>query len=237
MGLNKKTSITVLFIFLSFIGCKNKNAPLYKAIEDIEKSWTEEEKNSFKNMDIFDAQAKIYFNYALYYRNNVLRNSKDSSLVNYFHELEVYDYEYMSGIVFTSLHRKLNGKPIDLEEQLKLIFGELDSKKIKENKNTKRALKYYKHYNEKDTITVRMPVYKNTASRDMYPEDSNWIHNDSLDLLLRGVIIHKYELIDTLEIVLEMKVLSMNRNDIDVLMEKLHIGDTLEVDLKHDIIE
>ena len=144
----------------------------------------------------------------------------------------------MSGIVFGSLHRKLNGKPIDLEGQLKRIYAAVAEVKTKESRNTQRALKSYNKYKEGDTIVVRMPVNSNNnATQHLYPEDSGWIYNDSIDLLIKGLITSKSELRDTSNMSIKLKILSMNREDVKVLMRDVNVGDEIESDLKLDIIE
>lgn len=230
----------LLFLIIVFsIGCQNSNTPLYKAMEKIEASWTEEQQKEFVNKPDSIALNDVHFGYGLNFRNQYLRNPKDSALVKYFNSLGIYHEDYMSGIVFTSLHRKLNNKAIDLESQLKLIYFAMNEINKLETKNTQRALKNYNKYFIGDTIVVRMPVNKyGHAVRHSYPDDNNrWAHNDSLDFLIKGTIIEKTEILDTLDILFKLKVISMNNDKVNVFMEDIHINDTIEVDLRLDIIE
>ena len=52
----------------------------------------------------------------MWIRNSWIRVGNDS-LVNQFQKLGVYHADDISGIILTSLHRKLNAKELKLEEQ------------------------------------------------------------------------------------------------------------------------
>lgn len=228
----------LLSLLLSFFSCKNKEvSPLDEAIKKIEVAWSEKQLQDFANKPDSIALADIHFSYGMQFRNDIIRSPKDSTLLNYFQSKGVFHEDDMSGIVFSSLHRKLNNKQINLEEQFKKVHYEMAKIKGFENKNSIRALNYLKKYNEGDTVFVRRPINGENAVQYSYPEDSGWSHNDSLDLLIKGIITNKSEIRDSLDIILDLKVLSMNNEKVQVLMEKVNINDTIEVDLRLDIIE
>jgi len=113
--------LLLLSIAICLSGCKDKNTPLYQAMESIEISLTNEQLKDFRTKPDSVALNDIFFGYGIHFRNNNIRNTKDSTLIKYFNSLGIYHEDYMSSIVFTSLHRKLNNKSIDLEGQLKTI--------------------------------------------------------------------------------------------------------------------
>ncbi|WP_211072953.1 DUF6794 domain-containing protein [Aquimarina sp. MMG016] len=212
--------------------------PLDKALEDIEITWTEDQLEEFANKPDSSAVRDVHFGYGMYFRNKTLRNPKDSTLLKYFNSLGIYHEDHISNIVFTSLHRKLNNKSIDLDSQLKLIKAVIAKSKALNDKNVKRAFKYYDKYKTGDTILVRMPVNSNNnATQYSYPENSGWIYNDSIDLLIKGLITSKPELKDTSDMSIKLKILSMNREGVKVLMRDVSVGDEIESDFKLDIIE
>ncbi|MBG6130736.1 hypothetical protein IWQ47_002200 [Aquimarina sp. EL_43] len=228
----------LFFIVFCLIGCQDRHDPLHKTIEEIESSWTEEQLKEFSEKPDSVALAEIHFGYGMDFRNKKFRNEKDTTLVNYFHSLDIYHEDYMSSIIFASLHRKLNNKPIDLDEQLKLIHSIVTEVKTKEDKNTKRAIRYYKKYFKGDTILVRMPLRnKEYATRYSYPEDSEWVYNDSIDLLIRGVIKEKPKLKDTMDMYFKLQILSMNHDNIKFVSDNIGIGDIIDSDFRLDIIE
>lgn len=230
----------IFFLIVAFIcltGCQEKDAPLQKAIENVESSWSPDKLKEFGAKPDSVALPEVHFGQALAFRNEYLRSPKDSTLLKYFHSLGIYHEDYMSGIVFTSLHRKLNGEPIDLDTQIANIHTITDKVKKRENKNILRAKGYYSKYQIEDTIVVRMPVENESAYNHSFPESSNWVYNDSLDLLIKGTIKEKSKTEDYSDMLFKLKILSMNRDSVQVLMEDVNVGDEIDVDLKHNIVE
>ena len=227
-----------IVMILCLTGCQNKDAPLQEAMKNIESSWSKEKLEKFVSKPDSMALPEVHFGKALAFRNQYLRSPKDSTLLNYFHSLGINHEDYMSSIVFTSLHRKLNGRPIELENQIGYIHSIMDEVKDRESKNTKRALEYYNKHKEGDTILIRMPLRNGRyATRHSYPEDSGWIYNDTLDLLMKGIIKEKEELRDTLDMYFKFEILSMNHENIKFLSDEVSIGDEIESDFRLDIIE
>ncbi len=211
------------------------NVPLLNVLDNIEKSWTKEQLKSFAEKPDSIAINDAYFGYGLYFRNTELRNSNDSTLIKYFYSLGVYNEDYMSGIVLGCLHSKLNNKPINLEKRISKLRDIISKQENLDKKNTIRALKYYNKFNIGDTVIVRMPISRNNnATQYSNPEDSKWVHNDSLDLLIKGIIKSKVK--DSIDMSFKLKVLSMNRENVKVLMRSVKVGDIIKSDFSFDII-
>lgn len=234
----KRNAVLIFLIFFIF-SCQEKNdSPLLKSLKEIESSWTNKQLSEFANKPDSIALSDLHFSYGMYFRNHHIRNPKDSSLVKYFHSLNIYHEDYMSSIVFTSLHRELNNEPIDLEGQLKTIHKEMEKVKKLKNKNTLRAKRYLENYRIGDTILIRRPIDEGrNAVQYSYPEDSEWVYNDSLDLIIKGIIEGKDETKDSLDVFFKVKVLSLSNEKVKVLMEDVKVNDTIQVDLRLDIIE
>ncbi|WP_127019786.1 DUF6794 domain-containing protein [Flagellimonas beolgyonensis] len=227
----------LMVLLLSFIGCQNKDTPLYTAIESIEKSWSTEELKDFAQKPDSIALLDEHFDKAMVFRNQELHSPNDSTLLNYFHSLGIYHEDYMSSIVFASLHKKLNGKPIDIDAQIANIHSIMADEKQRNDKNISRANGYFSKYNVGDTIVIRMPIEKGSAYSHNYPQESNWVYNDSLDLLVIGQILSKHEENDISDKSFEIKVLSKNKDSVKILMEEIHVGDEMKVNLLRNIIE
>jgi len=72
-----------------------------------------EDLDKFKEMEEQKAGASVHFaggNWGLW--------DEKSSLAKWFHSIGIWHADDMSGIIFDSLHRELNGKPIDLVGQV-----------------------------------------------------------------------------------------------------------------------
>ncbi len=54
----------------------------------------------------------------MWIRNNWIRGGRDTNLVKYFNKLGIYSPDDMSVMIITSLHRKLNHKPLNINEQV-----------------------------------------------------------------------------------------------------------------------
>lgn len=226
---------SIIIIFILFISCQENNKIIDEAILKAQNYFSENEIKDFAKKN----ESYVDFFYQMNFRNKYIRSPKDSSLVKYFNSLGVYHEDDMSGIIFKSLHRKLNGKKINIEQQVEFIKKYDEAEKIKENVNTKRALKYYKKVEVGDTILTKMYVDQNTnnAVRYLYPEDVGRDFDNSLDLLITGVLIRKEPIIDTLDIKNDIRIISLNHKTIKVLGEYINVNDTLKVDFRHDIIE
>jgi len=233
-----KKVILLILVGTLFFSCHEKLSPLHKAIEDIEYSWTKQQLDDFAEKDIQKASSEIYFDQALDYRNKYFRSPKDSTLLKYFIELGVEHEDHMSGIVFASLHRKLNNKKINLNDLLKPIYDIQNQKKLERKQNSLRANLYYSKYGKGEYVQLRMPVDENkNAFNYVNPDYSDWIFNDSTDMLIKGKIVNKYKAKANKFTFFDLKIISISRNDILVLMEEVVIGDTIRVNLTYNIIE
>ena len=206
---------------------------------EIEASWNSEQLKEFAKKPESEAVSSVYFGYVMNFRNEILGNSKDSSLIRYFNEQEIYSLEDISGLVFTSLHRKLNGKPIDMAEQLKPLHKYWKELEDCERRNRVRAAQYYRSYNTGDTIKVRMPIrYNSTAVQFECPDESDWVYDDDKDMLIKGIVVEKKNNDkDSLETMFMLKVLSLNHDNVEVLGKDVKVGNEIEVSLIHDIFE
>ncbi|GGD34293.1 DUF6794 domain-containing protein [Flavobacterium orientale] len=227
----------ILLIFFS--SCKEENKELFDAISKIENTLTKEELIRFSNKDESKAISEIHFGYGLKFRNEVLKDSKDSTLVKYFNYKGIYHLDDMSSIVFKSLHRKLNSKNIDLENQIRDKIKYWEPIQNCEKDNLKRQIKNGR-FIKGDTIQIRMFV--DTLNKNAYqvdcPKILGWKPNNNLDLLLEGIIEKKYTYSNIEnDKFLKVKIISKNKNNIKVYNKPLQIGDTLELKLLYSIIE
>ena len=85
---------------------------LVEAVRYLEKTWSDTDKESLKNLSEDEAEYSMHFSTGLSIRNEWLYNEKDTSLVDYFHSIGVFHPDEMSSIILSSLHRVLNGKKV-----------------------------------------------------------------------------------------------------------------------------
>ena len=93
---------------------------LDEAIEIIIKDNCEND-DFFKVLKMSEDQAigTLHFTTGMNLRNTWGLWSEESPLYKYFKNLGIFHADDMSGIILTSVHRKMNNKPIKLEEQIK----------------------------------------------------------------------------------------------------------------------
>ncbi|MBQ4804539.1 hypothetical protein J8L88_16885 [Aquimarina sp. MMG015] len=73
----------------------------------------------FENKEETEATSGLHFSTGMSIRNNWNLWSGTSKISKHFRELGIHHPDDMSGIILTSLHRKLNGKSIELDKQIK----------------------------------------------------------------------------------------------------------------------
>lgn len=208
------------------------------AIAYFKEAWSEEELQSFKNKPEKEAVGKLHHSVGRWIRNNWLRNSADSSLVKFFYSVGVYEYDEMSSIVLSSLHRSLNNKTIDLFRQL----PHLDEPCFKivecSDMRLKAALLNFKTFNVGDQVRIFMYVSlsegeKNAVINDC--PDEEWDFVPERDLLIEGIIVDKLDLRNDPffkePFLLKVQLLSVNQKDVRVLNEVIQTGDTIKLPL------
>jgi hypothetical protein len=218
---------------------KEKDSSLYEGISSLENKMTKEELDYFRNTD----EKRPYFGKKNRFLNKYINEvfiKNDSSLIKYFHTKKIYRYGDMSDVVFVSLHRKLNSKDINLEQQ---INDKIDYWKSLEDckKNQKETLKKNDVFIRGDTVQIRMKI----SSRDncAYPIDclnmeKDWKFDDKKDLLIKGVVIAKYSFESIPEnVFMKIKIIDLNKKNIPAPRKLLKIGDDFEIVLNYDIIE
>lgn len=91
---------------------------LDECFEEIDYFWPDSVKVEVKNMAERKFVSSAHRGFGMWIRNNWGLWS-GSRLEAYFNAMGIYHPDNMSGVILTSYHRYLNGKPLDLEEQIK----------------------------------------------------------------------------------------------------------------------
>ncbi|MCH8535810.1 MAG: hypothetical protein LAT51_12125 [Flavobacteriaceae bacterium] len=122
---------------------------LNDAISYFECKTPEKDLNDFKNKEEIDATSSLHFGAGMSIRNNWKLWAGTSELSKFFRDLGINHPDDMSGIIFTSLHRKLNGIEIDLESQVKYYK---DYWAESERKQTERKKKEFNEFKIGDIV-------------------------------------------------------------------------------------
>ncbi|WP_299764802.1 DUF6794 domain-containing protein [uncultured Dokdonia sp.] len=117
---------------------------LNDAISYFECKSTKDEITAFKNKTEKDATSSLHFEAGMSIRNNWKLWAGTSEISKYFRNLGIHHPDDMSGIIFTSLHRKLNHADIDLENQIKFYQEYWAESKRKEKERKKDEFNKFK---------------------------------------------------------------------------------------------
>lgn len=193
---------------------------LEEGISYFQKNWTENELNEFKNKSEAAAIASIHFGAAMWVRNNWIRGDRNEKFYTYFKKLGINNPDDISAILFTSLHRRLNGKNIELDSQIKKYKEYWKVIELCKQKIKNKSAKYSEMYAVGDTITILMPVLISDDERNavLYNcPDISWDFNDQKDLKISAQIVKKYHINSQDNVFFTLKILEMNYPDTDIL--------------------
>ena len=152
--------------------------------------WTKADKDSFKVVPEKLAVARLHFGTGLYIRNGWGLWKGRNELVEFFNAYGISHPDDMSSIILTSFHRYLNGKEIDLAEQIKVYQEYWDKAKAERDKHNKM------YQAIKNGDTVRVMFSKSQATRQTYSLaflSYNVSENDPNRCFVEGVVFDKHK--------------------------------------------
>jgi len=179
--MNKLQTLFIIPIFLLSLGtafsqtnCRNYSEDyipknLNDALIYLECEWSQEDKNEFKNKDEQDAVTQLHFGTGLSIRNSWgLWAEKENSFKRYFKRLGIFHPDDISSIILTSFHRKLNGKDIDLNEQVKYYKEYWERVRIENEaereKQTLESKREFESFEIGDSVKIAFKMHKNRAN-------------------------------------------------------------------------
>lgn len=197
--------------------------------------WTDSVKSEVKNMTEEEFGANAHFGIGMWIRNNWGLWS-GSRLRLYFNHKGVYHPDDISSIILTSYYRRLTNKEIDLSGQINEIQDYWKPIQDCQQKKKQQAKNIFAQYNIGDSVTFLMPVENNNAIIYDCPAP-NWDFDESKDLRLTGTIENKRKIADSNELVFDIRILSMSRQDIKILMKQVSRGSNMTWNLEDLTIE
>lgn len=228
----KKYIIIIIIIFLS---CNTSDKVIHEMFDKITVDIGESRVNDFSSQEEKLGVGNLYMTYGIEFRNKYLRSgNKNNTIVKYFNDKGVYDIHSMSYIIFSSLHRELNGKPLNIDKQIE-TFNEYQKEDMNcKILNERRGREYFNSFERKDTIIFRMQVRQGNAIENLCIENdkSDWVFDDSKDLIIKGILEDK---IDSL-LLFKVRIVDLNRDNIKILKKEVNRDDIVDFDLKYNII-
>ncbi|WP_301162015.1 DUF6794 domain-containing protein [uncultured Winogradskyella sp.] len=145
--------ITIFLIIPTFLlsqnDCKkyvDKYIPtdLNDAISFFECKWSKDDLNDYKTEDEQKATTELHSGTGRSIRNSWKLWAGTSEISKYFKDLGIHHPDDMSSIILTSLHRKLNDKPIELEKQIQFYKNYWAESKRKEIEHKEKEFSEFK---------------------------------------------------------------------------------------------
>jgi hypothetical protein len=236
------TRLTSIFLFIFFINCGfagKKPQSIDEAILYFEKKWNDKQKETFRNLSEKKAVEESDLTHGILIRSKWLTD-KDTALVNEFLRMGIDERHDMSNIILTSLHRKLNNIPIDVEEQVAYIKEYWKPIRKCEAAADKIAEENFKKFNIGDSITIYMDVDAKFGTKNAILHkcpDTEWSFDYKNDLLIKGIVLDKYSNAAKKNVSLKVKIASLSSDNTTVLFKKLKPSDEHEFYLRYLLVK
>lgn len=241
---HKMTKIFYFGLFILLVlGCKNypenyQPKDLFDAIEYLDYTWDDNEREKYKNMPEDSAVTMLHFGTGMGLRNNWNLWSGENSLSKYFNSIGIFHPDDMSSIILTSLHRRLNEKDIDLQGQINFYLNYWRESREQIEFRKLRAQKEFNKYKIGDKVTIYMEVDSVLGEKRAIGccPDSSWKFNPDKDLFLRGIVLDKFVNADS-NYIFKLKITKINRPEIPTLYEIINKNDIVDIEIIHFKIE
>jgi hypothetical protein len=213
---------------------------LNEAIKYFENKWSESEKNEYKKKAETNAVTELHFSTGLWIRNNWIRGVRDKSLLDFFIKLGIRSPDDMSSIILTSLHRKLDHKPIDLQQQVAACKAAWKPVLECEKKARENAYRTYGKFKVGDPVAIYMYVDTSNGNRNAETFSRptvDWKFDPQKDLLIKGWVAEKYTIGSDSNGFFKVKIQEMNFHDVPILMEDAKVGQIYSFPLENLVIK
>jgi len=240
--------IKILFVsVLWFLGMSCKRVEKTQPPKDLnavmtyfDNHWNWFEKMRFKRMTESKATASTHRTTGLWIRNNWIRGNRNPALVKYFHSLGVYNPDDISSIIMLSYHRRLNHRPLGIENQIKEYQAYWENISNCEKKSRAAALAIYNKHKLGDSIIISMDVdtsYGNRNATVFLCPNTAWEFNPKKDLKINGTITNKYFINSPSNVFFRVKINKANLNNLQIMGDEMTIGKEMDFSLEHLTVE
>lgn len=217
-----------------------KPLSINEAILYFEKKWTNKQKESYKSLPEEKAVSESDLTLGIFIRSKWLYNNKNPDLFNEFLRLGVDEPHDMSRIILTSLHRKLNNQPLDIEDQVNEIKEYWKPIRICEAAADKLAEENFKKFNVGDSISIFLDVDAKFGTRNAILHEcpnTEWSFDYKNDMLIKGIVLEKYSSASKKNVSLKIKIASLSSPNTTVFFKNLKPSDVMEFYLRYLLVK
>ena len=232
--------IFLFFIFTLSAWAGKKPTTIDEAVLYFEKKWGDKKKEDFKTKPEKTAVEEIDLSVGIWIRFEWIHNNKDKALINQFKELGIDHPNDMSAIILTSLHRKLNNIPIDIEEQVNYFKDYWKPIRVCEAAADKLAEENFKKFNVGDSITIYMDVDIKFGTRNAILHecpDTEWSFDYKNDLIIKGIVTDKYSSAAKKNVSFNVKITYLSSENTTVFFKKVKSFDQMEFYLRYLLVK
>jgi hypothetical protein len=237
----KRLTAILLFCAITFsIHAGKQPATIDEALLYFEKKWSDKQKESFKKLPEEKAVSEHDLSTGIFIRSRWLNNKKDAELLNQFIEMGIDQPHDMSAIILTSLHRKLNNEPIDLESQVKYFKDYWKPIRACEAAADILAEENFKKFNVGDSITIYLDVDAKFGTRNAILHecpDTEWSFDYKNDLLIKGIVMDKYSNAAKKNVSFKIKLAYLSSENTTVFFKKVKPSDEMEFYLRYLLVK
>ena len=236
-----KRLISIFFILIFISSARAGKTPLSinEAVIYFEKKWTEKQKESFRDTPEKTAVSESDLTHGIFIRSKWL-NIKDAPLLNEFLSMGIDQRHDMSAIILTSLHRKLNNLPLDIESQVKEVKEYWRPIRACEAVADKLAEENYKKFNIGDSITIYLDVDAKFGTRNAIVHqcpDTEWSFDYKNDLMIKGIVIDKYSNAEKKNVSFKVKVTYLSSDNTTVFFKTIKPSSEMEFYLRYLLVK
>ncbi len=233
-------SILFLFIFIQCAFAGKKPVSIDEALLYFEKKWNEKQKESFKNLPERTAIEETDLTHGIFIRSKWLHTDKDNPLLTELISLGIEESHDMSRLILTSLHRKLNNLPIDIEGQVNDIKAYWKPIRICEAAADKLAEDNFNKFKIGDSISIYLDVDAKFGTRNAILHqcpDTEWSFDYKNDLLIKGIVSDKYSNAAKKNVSLKVKIASLSSEKTTVFFKNMKPSDEVEFYLRYLLVK
>lgn len=233
-------SILFLFIFIQCAFAGKKPVSIDEAILYFEKKWSDKQKESFKTLPERTVISETDLTHGIFIRSKWLNADKNNPLLKEFINLGVDESHDMSRLILTSLHRKLNNLPIDIEGQVSEIKEYWKPIRLCEAAADKLAEENFNKFKIGDSIHIYLDVDAKFGTRNAILHecpDTEWSFDYKNDLLIKGVVTDKYSNTQKKNVSFKIKIGSLSAENTTVFFKKVKASDEMEFYLRYLLVK
>lgn len=238
MLMRKHFIIPILICLALPVLSAKKPRTIDEAVNYFEKKWKKKDKEAYKKLPEDVALDEMESAVGVFIRNEWIRFTKDTTLRHTFHEMGITHADDMSDIILTSVYRKLNNLPLDIELQVKRCKEYWTPVRECEERAATHAVNNYDRFNVGDSITIFLYMENLAGPNGIViacPYSEDWGFDYKKDIIVKGFVNEKYHLYG--DPYFKVQILSLSNEQARLFYKPVRQGDVVEFPIKNLLVK